>query len=66
MIEQLQLASLNAQIAACQARVTAMEAANHARREQGKADAYGDSAFFHEAETLDYLGQQAIEIIHRM
>ena len=55
-----------AQIAACNARIEGMKAANRVRRDDGKADAYGDSAFFLEAETLDSLAQQAVMIIHSM
>ncbi len=66
MIQDLQAVSLLAETHACVARIAAMEAANFNRRQDSKADAYGESAFFYEAETLDSIANRAIQVIHSM
>lgn len=54
-----QLVAIMAAIAAAQARIAGMQAANTARESNGEALAYGEEEFFYEANYLDELSIEA-------
>lgn len=53
------IAGIYVRTLACEARMRGMEAANHKRREDDKADAYDENSFFIEAEKLDAIAAEA-------
>ena len=65
-VEYLQAAAILGDIFAASARVHAMEAANHARRMEGKADAYDEEAFLRESEVMQAGGDRALRLVHKL